>query len=235
MTDFLSLISAIPSLISDFSGSTSAPYLKQQQQIAGQQGQISQALTQGAGNPLYNQTYNQYKQQNANTMASQIAEAQGQNRMNANLGRTPLFSNERGSENIFRTLMQQQQNGGVQADQQARQALQQAGGANLQSMAGYNSLSNYGKAANTQQQSGFDSIQNLLRGFGVGQQPQQTQPVQQVGGNFTNLANSTQQNPYAAFIQPPSTGSMGAGNYTQQQQPQQNYFNQLWGGGQSGY
>lgn len=233
MTDFLSLISAIPSLVSDFSGSQTAPYLKQQQGLAGNQAQISQALTQGAGNPLYNQVYGQYKQQNANNMAQQIAEAQGQNRMNANMGRTPLFSNERGSENIFRTLMQQQQGAGVQADQQARQALQGAGTANIQSMAEYNNLTNYATKANVGQQAGFSGIENMLRGFGVGQQ--QPSAGTSGAGNYTNLSNSTQQNPYASMglNPPPQSGSMGAGNYTQQ--PQQNYFSQLWQGGGGGY
>lgn len=226
MTDFLSLIGAIPSLISDFSGNTTAPYQKQQQQLAGQNQQISQALAQGPNNPLYQQIYGQYKQQNANNMASQIAEAQGQNRMNANMGRTPLFSNERGSENIFRTLMQQQQGASVQADQQTRQALQGAAGTGLQGLVGYNSITPSTIAANKGQNQGYQSISDMLRGLGVGQ------PQQSVGSpnSGINLTQSSQQNPYAAFIQPPPvTGSSGAGNYTQQ--PQQNYFNQLWQGG----
>lgn len=183
--DFLSLISAIPSLISNFSGSAN-PYAKQQQQLAGNQLQASNALTQGPGNPLYNNIYGQYKQQNANNMASQIAEAQGQNRMNANMGRTPLFSQERGSENIFRTMMQQQQGAGVQADQQTRQALGQAGATGLPGIAGYNAMIPQTNMANAQGLQGYNSIYNLLRGQ-TGQQPQQ---------------------------QMPSTGSMGAGNYS---------------------
>lgn len=196
MTDFLSLISSIPSLISDFSGSTTAPYQKQQQQLAGQQQQISQAMLQGPSNPLYQSIFGQYKQQNANNMAQTIAEAQGQNRMNANLGRTPLFSQERGSENIFRTLAQQQQGAGVQADQQTRAALGAASMPNLQGLLGFNSINNSTAGANAQQLKGFQSIYDLLRG---GQQP---------------------------VAQTPSTGSMGAGNYTPQ-----NYWGQNGGYG----
>lgn len=183
MADFLSLISAIPSLISDFSGSAN-PYAKQQQQIAGNQLQISNALTQGPSNPLYQSIYGQYKQQNANNMASTIAEAQGQNRMNANMGRTPLFSNERGSENIFRNVVQQQQGAGVQADQQTRSALGQGSSSALQGQAGYNSIIPQTNAATSQNLAGYNSIYNLLRG---------------------------QQNP---FQSQPSTGSTGAGNYS---------------------
>lgn len=219
MTDFLSLIGAIPSLISDFSGNTTAPYQKQQQQLAGQNQQISQALTQGPNNPLYQQIYGQYKQQNANNMASQIAEAQGQNRMNANMGRTPLFSNERGSENIFRTLMQQQQAGGVQADQQARSALQQAGSSGLQGIAGYNSITPSAIAANKGQNQGYQSIADMLRGFGIGQQSQTPQNNQAQPSYMGNANYASQMMP-----QSPQTGSMGAGNYTQQPQ---SYFNQM--------
>lgn len=199
MTDFLSLIGAIPSLISQFSGNTTAPYQKQQQQLAGQQSQISQALTQGPNNPLYQQIYGGYKQQNANQAASTIAELQGENRMNANLGRTPLFSNERGSENIFRSLMQQQQGAGLQADQQTRAALQGASGPTLAAQGQDGNLTNYTTAANKAQNAGYQNIYDMLKGFGVGQ-PQHQSTGSMGAGNYTNLANSTQQSPYAGFM-----------------------------------
>lgn len=199
MADFLSFLTAIPGLISDFSGSTSNPYQKQQEELAARQNQISQAMT-DTNNPLYQQMYGQYKQQGQNQMADMIAEAQGQNRMNANMGRTPLFSNERGSENIFRSMMQQQQGAGVQADQQTRAALGQAlSGANTAQSAytnPYTGVSPYAKAQNAQQLQGYQGIYNLLKGQ-TGQQPPQ---------------------------QPPSTGSMGAGFYQPQQQ--QNFVQQ---------
>lgn len=185
MADFLSLISAIPSLISNFSGGTTAPYNKEQEQLAARQNQISQALMEGPQNQLYQNIYGQYQQQNRNNLAQTIAEAQGQNRMNSNMGRTPLFSQERGGENIFRTLMQQYQNQGVQADQQTRAALQGAAGPTLQGLAGYNAITPTKVAANKQENIGYQNIYDLLRGL------------------------------------TPSTGSMGAGNYTQQQSQQQ--------------
>lgn len=176
--DFLSLIGAIPSLMSDFSGGTSAPYLKQQQQIAARQNQLSQAMT-DTNNPLYQQLYGQYKQQNQANMASTIAEAQGQNRMNAAMGRTPLFNNERGSENIFRNIVQQGQNSGVQADTQTRQALGQAMVGGASALGGYNSVSPYAQSANAQQLSGYQGISNLLRGMTGGYQSPYQQPQQQ--------------------------------------------------------
>lgn len=163
MTDFLSLLTAIPSLISNFSGSAN-PYAKQQQQLAGQQSQLSQALAEGPTNPLYQSIFGQYKQQNANNLASTIAEAQGQNRMNANMGRTPLFSAERGSENIFRNLIQQQQGAGVQADTQTRAALGAASAPTLQAQASYNAMLPQTNLATAQNLQGYKDIYSLLRG-----------------------------------------------------------------------
>lgn len=208
MTDFLSLLTAIPSLIQDFGGGTSAPYNKQQQELAGQQQQISQALLQGPNNPLYQQMYGQYKQQGQNQMAQGIAELQAQNRLNTSMGRTPLFNQERGGEQIFRNLMQGYQNLGTQADQQTRGNLMQAGQATNAGLAGYNNISKYGQAANSAQLSGYNTIYNLLKGVG-GSQGQQT-------------PNASPQN-YMQQMMP--TGSSGAGNYSnfmpQQQQQSQ--------------
>lgn len=185
--DFLSLIGAIPGLMDAFSGSESAPYRKQQEQIAQRQNQLSQAMT-DVNNPLYQQIYGQYKQQNASNLAQTIAEAQGQNRMNTALGRTPLFSQERGGENIFRNLVMQQQNAGVQADTQTRQALQQAMGGNNAAQNQYNSITQSTGRANAQQLSGYQGIEQLLRGMVGGtsnqggqspyQQPQLGQNIQ---------------------------------------------------------
>lgn len=171
--DLLSLLGSIPSLISDFSGNTTAPYQKQQKEIADRQNQYSQALT-DVNNPLYQQLYGQYKQQNQSNMAQGIAEAQAQNRLNAGMGRVPLFNNERGSENIFRNLMQGYQNQGVQADQQTRSALQQGLMGNQLAQSQYGQISPYTIAANKQQNMGYQGIYDLLRGGQQSiQQPQQ--------------------------------------------------------------
>lgn len=195
MADFLSLIGAIPGLISDFGGGTSAPYRKQQEQLAQQQMGISQALTQGAGNPLYDQMYGHYKDQGANNLGQGIAELQAQNRMNSSMGRTPLLNDERGSENIFRNIMQGYQGLGTQADTQTRQSLQGGMLGTNAAATDYNNISRYGQAGNSQELSGYNTIYNLLRGLG------------------SNTKNNGLQTP-------PSTGSMGAGNYTPQPQQQ---------------
>lgn len=208
-TDFLSLLGAIPGLMSDFGGGTSAPYLDQQKQLAQQQQGISQALTQGPANPLYQHMYGQYEQQGANQLGQGVAELQAQNRANSALGRTPLLNSERGSENIFRNVMQGYQGLGTQADQQTRQALQGAMFGTNAAATDYNNLSKYGQAANSQQLTGYNTIYNLLRGLGGQQQPS---VGSMGGGNYTQ----PQQN----------IGSTGAGNYTPQA-PQQSMLETL--------
>jgi len=164
MTDFLSLISAIPSLISNFGGSAN-PYDKEREQIAGQQRSIYDALSQGPGNAMYNNIYGQYKQQNQNHFADLISQLQAQNRMNVASGRTPLLSPERGSENIFRNLVQNNQEAGVQADQQTRASLGQAVGAGNDAMSGYQSLMKGKNLATAQNLQGYQDIYSLLNGL----------------------------------------------------------------------
>lgn len=212
MADFLSLLTAIPSLMQDFGGGTTAPYQKQQQQLAGQQGQISNALLQGQNNPLYQQMYGQYKQQGQNNMAQGIAQLQAQNRLNTSMGRTPLFNQERGGEQLFRNLMQGYQGAGVQADQQTRQALQGAGQAANAGLAGYNNISKFTQNANSAQLSGYNTIYNLLKG-GNQSQGQQT-------------PNANPQNYMQQMMPQQQTGQSGAGNYSQQPM-QQPYGSQL--------
>lgn len=166
MADFLSLIGAIPSLISDFGGGTSAPYRKQQEELAQQQMANSQALSQGPGNPLYQQLYGQYKTQGANNIGQGIAELQAQNRLNSGMGRTPLLNDERGSENIFRNIMQGYQGLGTQADAQTRDALMGGVRGTAAASQNYNDLSKFGQAGNSQELSGYNTIYNLLRGLG---------------------------------------------------------------------
>lgn len=180
MADFLSLLTAIPALIHDFSGAESDPYQKQREQLAQQQQQYAQAAS-NPNNPLYKNLYGQYQDQNKLNLAQVIAEAQGQNRLNSRMGRTPLFSNERGGENLFRSLMQGYQGVGAQSDQQTRQALLGSAGINNSAQAAYSSMTPNAAKANAQQLSGFQGIANLLS-------PQQQRPVSVGslgGGNYT--------------------------------------------------
>lgn len=214
MADFLSLIGAIPGLISDFSGSTSAPYLQQQKQLAQQQQGISQALTQGPNNPLYQQLYGQYRTQGAQQLGQGVAELQAQNRLNSSMGRTPLLNDERGSENIFRNIMQGYQGLGTQADQQTRQALQGGMVGTNAAATDYNNISKFGQAANAQQLQGYSGIYNLLRGLNGNSQ--NSQPVGSAGGgNYASMQNPTYQNPNAGLF--PTNTSYGMPTVNQYQ------------------
>lgn len=55
-------------------------------------------------NKLYKKIYGQQRQMGQRNLADVIAEAQRQNRKASLLGRTPLFSAERGGEEVFRNL-----------------------------------------------------------------------------------------------------------------------------------
>lgn len=192
MSGLLSLLTAIPGLMNAFGGGTTMPYQRQQEQIAGRQNQISQALT-DTNNPLYQQLYGQYKAQNQANMADTISQLQGQNRMNASMGRVPLFNQERGGENIFRALMQQSQNGGVQADQQTRNYLMGGLQGGASALGGYNAITPYAKQANASQLSGYQGIYDLLNS-------KQQNPGSQGGGMYptqaaSDAANNNPNNP----------------------------------------
>lgn len=203
--DFLSLLTSIPSMISNFSG-TAQPYRREQEQLAARQNQLSQAMT-DTNNPLYQQIYGQYQQQNRNNIAQMIAEAQGQNRMNANMGRTPLFNQERGSENIFRSMMQQYQNMGTQSAEQTRAALGQAMGGAGQAMQGYNQLTPYRNMQTAQKLQPYKDIYSLLNGgqgamgstgsMGAGNYSGEYDPM----SGQRKLTSQTQQQPNAFFFQ----------------------------------
>lgn len=162
MADFLSLLlGGLPSIISNFNGSAT-PYLPQQEKLAKQQAELSRAQT-DPNNPMYKRLYSQYQDQNRMNLAQVIAETQGQNRMNQRSGRTPLFSQERGGETLFRQLMQGYQSVNQQADQQTRQALMNAGGSTGSALTSYNNLTPYGAQSNYQKDIlGYQGIANLM-------------------------------------------------------------------------
>jgi len=184
MADFLSLLLGIPSLISNFNGSTTSPYQKQQEQLAAQQAQYAQALA-NPQSQMYQQTYNKYQDQNKANLAQVIAEAQGQNRLASSMGRTPLFSQGRGGETLFRSLMQGYQNSGAQSDQQTRGALKDAAGVGQQAQNQYEYITPNTARANTAQLEGYKGIYNLLspQQGGGGGYLQDGAPMQQ--GNIT--------------------------------------------------
>ena len=57
-------------------------------------------------NPLYKKIYGQKREAGQQNLSESIAELSRQNRKLQMLGRAPLLDNERGSENIFRNLIQ---------------------------------------------------------------------------------------------------------------------------------
>lgn len=195
MADFLSLLMGIPSLMQDFSGGTTAPYMAQQQALAQQQARYAAA----AGNPndpLYKQLFEKYQTQNRMNLADVINEAQGQNRMNASMGRVPLFNNERGSENVFRNLMQGYQSAGAQSDTQTQAALRGAGQLNNASQAAYGAMTPSTASANSAQLSGYKQLYNMLGGQSSAM-PQQQAPPQ---ASSTGLSLQKQQNPYSSLF-----------------------------------
>lgn len=193
--DFLSLLMSIPSLMHDFSGAETAPYQPQQEQLAANQSALAAAQT-DPNNPLYKKIYGQYQDQNKQNLAQVIAESQGQNRLNSGMGRTPLFSQERGGEGLFRQLMQGYQGMGVQSDQQARQALTAAAGGTQQALGSYNAITPTTAKANAQQLSGYQGIYDLLKG-------QTPQHVGSMGaGNYGNNGSGG----YPTFNNPATQG-----------------------------
>lgn len=69
--------------------------------------------------PQYQNLYGQFKQQGQDNLSAQIAEMDRQNRKQSALGRTPLFSPERGGETTFRGLTQGYQDVQNNASKQA--------------------------------------------------------------------------------------------------------------------
>lgn len=102
----------------NFQGTNLAP----QQSIASEMGNLANAQY-DTSNPLYQQVYNNENQSAKQDLASAIAEAGRQNQKLSMLGRTPLFSNERGGEQMFRQTVQGYQTAQDTARQRARQIL----------------------------------------------------------------------------------------------------------------
>lgn len=187
MADFLSLISAIPSLMQAFGGSSN-PYGQQQKQLADQQSQYASALG-NPSNPLYQQLYGQYQNQNRQNLGQSIAEAQAQNRANVALGRTPLIGGERGNETLFRNIMQGYQQGDVNATNETQKALQSALSGSSYAGKAYQDATPGAARASAQQLSGFQGIQDLLNGYNKQQSaPNVAQPG--YGTQSTNQASS---------------------------------------------
>lgn len=209
MADFLTtLLQQLPTAISAFSRSAD-PYRQQQEALAAQQAKYSAAAA-NPNDPLYKNLYGQYQQQNNTNLAQVIAEAQRQNRGQQDMGRTPLFSQERGGENIFRALVQGQQIGAAQADTQTRAALTGAGNLGTQAAAQYGAATPMTAAGNAQ--SGVLGYQALANIFS----PQHSS----TGNGYAGVQNSGVP---AAVGGSNESGSVY--DFLKKLQPQQSYYN----------
>jgi len=223
MADLSSLLTTIPGLISDFTGSTSDPYAAQKKQLADRMSAMSAA--QGdTSNPLYQQVYGQYQDQNRQNLANTVAQLQGQNRMNQQNGRTPLFDPSRGGEQLFRAITQGQQSLGVQSDQEARSALSQGLGGAGAAGSFYNQITPGAAKANTQQLSGFTGLSNLFQGSntpavpsaygsmsGSPANPNYTNPN---AGVFPQTSNYSALSGTPSSSMPPNMYGLGAGGWS---------------------
>jgi hypothetical protein len=79
------------------------PYLNNMDSYNQNSKNLAGAMT-DTSSPEYQNLYGQFKQQGQDNLAESIAEMERQNRKASAMGRTPLFSPERGGETIFRGL-----------------------------------------------------------------------------------------------------------------------------------
>lgn len=164
MLDFLStILKAAPAIQSLFAGETSAPLYKQQRAETERQAHLTDALT-NINNPIFKNLYGQYEQQGNEDVARVLAEAQGQNRMAASMGRVPLLSRERGGEDIFRALIQGKQQSSARAGDMARQNINAALGGSRGTVQSLDNVSGYGKAKNAARDAAYGGIGDLLGG-----------------------------------------------------------------------
>lgn len=129
--------------------------------LSNQASNISSAMG-NPNNPLYQQLYGQYKQQNMNNLVGGLNAAAGQNRMLQGMGRTPLFAPGREGEEGFRQLMTGYQNNDLQAQQQVQGNLaQQMQGINSSAFLQNQALQAQ-KNQNAQNTGSLTSIANFL-------------------------------------------------------------------------
>jgi len=146
-----SLLQLIPALLASFKGQSTGAQKATTAKLAN----VTDAMT-NTNNPLYQQLYGQNTQMLNQNMGNALSQAEGQNRANTALGRTPLFAPERNGELAFRTMIQGQGLAGQQAQQQTEQQLSTAA----------NSLrGNVLPAQNNQSQMGFENTALKLGGF----------------------------------------------------------------------
>jgi len=163
-----SLLQFLPGIISSFRGIDTG----RQKQISDQLNNIGNAAY-NPSNPLYQQLYGQNRNLMQQNLGQAISQLEGENRKLANMGRSPLFSPERGGEMAFRQVTAMAPQIGLQAqDQTQKQLLNAANILGNRSAGALGAANNYtqlqyGPRAETgaanQSLAGFGSLANFLR------------------------------------------------------------------------
>jgi len=188
----LSLLKNVPALNYAARGQAQ-PYVPQQEALAAQMQGIGDAYI-NPNNAYYQNIYKQKMAQNQQSLAETIAEAQRQNRKSTQLGRTPLFSPERGGETLFRSLMGQQGQIQQQADQQTQQQLAGARGAYGTASDAYRLLAPQKAAKDySQNVAPFDFASGVVKDFFGNDKNQPQQNYYQGTGN-TSVGNNIRWN-----------------------------------------
>lgn len=179
--------------------------------------QLAKAQT-NQNSPLFQSMLMQNKQQGQSDLAATIAQIQAQNRLATSSGQSPLLSQERGSEDIFRNLIQGQQAVGNQAVGQTYGQIQQAQQGLNASLGAQNGLAN-AQFANTQKKTAaYGTIGDALQGiFGLGNKqttPAQTPSVMPQTTPAYNYNNSNYTMPMQqTTLLPQNNGSVANGGW----------------------
>jgi hypothetical protein len=129
--------------------------------IASQIGGLARAQY-DPNDPLYQRLYEQERGASMQDLAAAIAEMGRQNRKLSYMGRTPLFSPERGGEMVFRQLAQGYQGAQSQARARAREILKGGQGAMAGAYDAYGALAQAKDKNKKRQAYGFANIADAL-------------------------------------------------------------------------
>ncbi len=141
----------------NFTGTNLAP----QRSIADEMGNLANA-SYNPNNPTYQAIYNNENQSAKQDLSSAIAEMSNQNRKLSMLGRTPLFSPERGGEQMFRQTIQGYQTAQDTARARARQIIGAGQGALNMNFQNQNNLAQQQTQNNQKQAYGMGNIADML-------------------------------------------------------------------------
>lgn len=157
---FASMLRGIPAAYYSFQGKNIGPL----KDIASQIGNLANAQY-DESNPLYQHLYEQERGAGMQDLAGAINELSRQNRKLSSMGRTPLFNEKRGGEQIFRQLTQGYQNAQNDARSRARNILGVGQNALNNTYNAYANIANGQVQNNAMKASGFGSIADVVGSF----------------------------------------------------------------------